>query len=80
MLLFGTFWGKRVHSNLIFTQNLKFIYADASAASAEFLISVRAVLADNDLVNRYNMIIIVQEILSRIIISDGTKTITIPLT
>ena len=28
------------NSNLIFTQNLKFIYADASAAFAEFLMSV----------------------------------------
>ena len=26
-----------MHSNLIITQNLKFIYADESAASAEFL-------------------------------------------
>ena len=32
----GTFWGKHVHSNLIFTQNLKFIHADTSA---EFLMS-----------------------------------------
>ena len=35
----GTFWGKCLHSNMIFTQNLKIIYADMSAASAEFLMS-----------------------------------------
>ena len=34
-----TFWGKSVYSNIIFTQNLSFIYADTSASSAEFLMS-----------------------------------------
>ena len=41
MLLFVKFWGKRMHSNLMFTQSLTFIYADTSAASAEFLMSTR---------------------------------------
>ena len=34
------FGGKHVNSSLIFTQNQKQIYADVSAASAEFLMSV----------------------------------------
>jgi hypothetical protein len=33
----GTFLGQRLHSNLIFTQNLTFIYTDPYAASADFL-------------------------------------------
>ena len=41
----GTFWGKRVHSKLIVMQNLKFIYGDTSAASAEFLMSVHLSLS-----------------------------------
>ena len=36
----ASFLFKRMHPNLIFRQNLRFIYADSSAVSAEFLMSV----------------------------------------
>jgi hypothetical protein len=43
----GTFLGKHMHSNTIFTQITKFIYVDTSAAPTELLMSDQDVLLAN---------------------------------